>query len=235
MTHDGSVPGSGRLVLLVEDDARIRRVLGISLRREGHRVVEVETGEAALEAMQHENVDVVVLDLMLPGIDGFEVCRRLRRSSEVPVIVVSALDSSQDIVDGLEAGADDYVVKPVVARVLVARIRALLRRARLEPLTEAPVFAGDLEVRPAEGIVLRAGAVVQLTVTELRLLVELAWRLGLPVSRESLLEHVWGYDYFGDTRLVDVHISRLRQKIEADPRRPARVLTVRGLGYKLVP
>ncbi|WP_223164215.1 response regulator [Nocardioides mesophilus] len=227
--------GQGRRVLLVEDDARIRRVLAIALRDEGYRVVEADTGEGALERHAESPVDVVILDLMLPGLDGFEVSRRMRRTSDVPIIVVSALGDSHDIVAGLEAGADDYMTKPVVAKELSARIRALLRRSRSSQQQLPTIVVGSLEIRPREGVVLRDGHPVALTTTELRLVERLAGRVGEPVSRETLLTEIWGYDYFGDNRLVDVHISRLRSKIEPDPGNPRHVVTVRGLGYKLAP
>jgi YD repeat-containing protein len=230
----GRMRAQGRRVLLVEDDARVRRVLAMALRDEGYRLSESETGQGALAGFADAAPDVVVLDLMLPDVDGFEVCRQLRRVSDVPVIVVSALGDSHDIVAGLEAGADDYMTKPVVAKELSARIRALLRRSRAAP-AHAPTVLGDLEIRPKEGLVLRRGEPVALTTTERRLLEQLADHVGEPVSRETLLAEVWGYDYFGDGRLVDVHMSRLRGKIELDPGNPRHVLTVRGVGYKLVP
>ena len=169
---------------------------------------------------------------MLPGIDGFEVCRSIRRTSDVPIMMVTARDDTHDVVAGLEAGADDYLTKPFAPKELSARIRALLRRART---SEAPphLAFGDLEIVPEEGVVRRNGREVHLTKTEFRLLVELAQSPGRVFSREVLLERVWGYGYFGDGRLVDVHVRRLRTKVEADPANPRHVVTVRGLGYKL--
>ena len=204
------------------------------LEDEGYAVEEAASGEAALAAFGRTAADVVLIDLMLPGMDGFETCRSLRRSSDVPVIMVTARNDTYDVVAGLEAGADDYVTKPFVAKELAARIRALLRRARTstEPATSV-VRVGDLEIVPDAGEVRRAGELVHLTRTEFRLLCELASSPGRVFSRELLLERVWGYDYFGDGRLVDVHVRRLRTKVEGDPARPRHVVTVRGLGYKL--
>ena len=170
---------------------------------------------------------------MLPGIDGFELCRTLRRTSDVPIVMVTARNDTHDVVAGLEAGADDYLTKPFAPKELSARIRALLRRVRpAQPGHERLVF-GDLELIPEEGKVLRGGTEVHLTKTEFRLLCELAENRGKVFSREELLDKVWGYDYFGDGRLVDVHIRRLRTKVETDPAAPRHVVTVRGLGYRL--
>ena len=177
--------------------------------------------------------ELVLLDLRLPDISGFEVCRQLRSSSIVPIIIVTAQTDTYDMVAGLEAGADDYVTKPFVAKELSARIRALLRRARTSEVSSPHLRFGDLEIVPEEGVVQRNGEEVHLTKTEFRLLVELASSPGRVFSREVLLERVWGYGYFGDGRLVDVHVRRLRTKIEADPANPRHVVTVRGLGYKL--
>jgi DNA-binding response OmpR family regulator len=170
---------------------------------------------------------------MLPGMDGFEVCRSIRHDSDVPIVMVTARDDTHDVVAGLEAGADDYLTKPFAPKELSARIRALLRRTRSTDAASQHLQFGDLEVLPDEGVVRLAGAEVHLTKTEFRLLVELASNPGRVFSREVLLERVWGYGYFGDGRLVDVHVRRLRTKIEADPAHPAHVVTVRGLGYKL--
>jgi DNA-binding response OmpR family regulator len=219
-------------ILLVEDDERIRASTRLALEDEGYEVEEAGSGEVALNRFSEQAADVVLLDLMLPGIDGFECCRLLRRTSAVPVIMVTARTDTHDVIAGLEAGADDYVTKPFVAKELTARIKALLRRARSTGGPSALSF-GDIEVRPDEGTVLRKGNEVHCTRTEFRLLCELAANAVKVLSREQLLDRVWGYDYFGDGRLVDVHVRRLRTKIEADPGNPRHVMTVRGMGYKL--
>ena len=177
---------------------------------------------------------MVLIDIMLPGIDGFELCRSLRRNSDVPIIMVTARDDTHDVVAGLEAGADDYLTKPFAPKELSARIRALLRRNRpVSNESTSTMRVGDLEIAPEQGVVRRNGEEVHLTKTEFRLLCELASSPGKVFSRESLLEKVWGYDYFGDGRLVDVHVRRLRTKVESDAAHPRHVVTVRGMGYKL--
>ncbi|MCB0905742.1 MAG: response regulator transcription factor [Nocardioidaceae bacterium] len=223
----------GRSVLLVEDDARVRRVLKIALDDEGYGVREAATGAEGLQLVTSLRPDVVLLDLMLPDMDGFSVCRQIRRTSDVPVIMVTARTDSHDVVAGLEAGADDYVTKPLVAKELSARIRALLRRADSGPGSgPLSVTAGDLAIGFDTRVVTRAGQPVELTRTEFRLLAELARTEGV-CSREALLEAVWGYGYFGDSRIVDVHVRRLRLKVERDPASPQRIVTVRGSGYRL--
>ena len=223
----------GTRILSVEDDERIRAAVKLALEDEGWSVEEADTGEQALTAFQRQPSDVVLIDIMLPGIDGFEVCRSIRRTSDVPIIMVTARADTHDVVAGLEAGADDYLTKPFAPKELSARIRALLRRVRSTDSSSTHLRFGDLEIIPDEGVVRRAGQEVHLTKTEFRLLVELASSPGRVFSREVLLERVWGYGYFGDGRLVDVHVRRLRTKIESDPGNPRHVVTVRGLGYKL--
>jgi len=223
----------GTRILSVEDDERIRTAVKLALEDEGWSVEEADTGEEALNAFQRQPADVVLIDIMLPGIDGFDVCRAIRRNSDVPIVMVTARADTHDVVAGLEAGADDYLTKPFAPKELSARIRALLRRARATDATATHLRFGDLEIIPDEGVVRRGGEEIHLTKTEFRLLVELASSPGRVFSREVLLERVWGYGYFGDGRLVDVHVRRLRTKVEADPANPRHVVTVRGLGYKL--
>ncbi len=223
----------GTRILTVEDDERIRTAVRMALEDEGWEVAESDNGEDALLMFGQQPTDVVLIDIMLPGIDGFDVCRSIRRVSDVPIVMVTARADTHDVVAGLEAGADDYLTKPFAPKELSARIRALLRRSRTGAAPAGDMSFGDLEVIPDQGVVRRGGEEVHLTKTEFRLLVELASSPGKVFSRESLLEKVWGYGYFGDGRLVDVHIRRLRTKIEADPADPQYVVTVRGLGYKL--
>lgn len=228
----GGDEGRPARLLLVEDDAGIRRVLVMGLRDEGFAVLEATSAEQGL-AMVKQDVDVALVDLMLPGMDGMELCRRLRAAGDLPIIVVTARSDTEDVVAGLEAGADDYVTKPVVAGELAARVRALLRRRRPAEPARTELRVGDLVLRPEDGTLARAGVEIRLTRTEFRLLTELATAGGRAVSREELLTRVWGYGYFGDTRLLDVHVRRLRRKIEPDPDVPVLVLTVRGHGYRV--
>ncbi len=228
--HHGGV---GTRILAVEDDERIRSAVKLALEDEGWIVDEAGSGEEAIELFSRASPDVVLIDIMLPGIDGFELCRTLRRTSDVPIVMVTARNDTHDVVAGLEAGADDYLTKPFAPKELSARIRALLRRIRPITTGHAKLSFGNLEIVPEEGKVLRDGIELHLTKTEFRLLCELAQNPGRVFSRESLLDKVWGYDYFGDGRLVDVHIRRLRTKVEADAANPRHVVTVRGLGYRL--
>lgn len=226
----------GTRILTVEDDERIRQAVTLALEEEGWDVIEAGTGEAALDSFSDAPADVVLIDIMLPGIDGFEVCRSIRRGSDVPIIMVTARSDTHDVVAGLEAGADDYLTKPFAPKELSARIRAMLRRARSsEPGDLQKIKVGELEISPEEGMVKKNDEELHLTKTEFKLLVELASQPGKVFSREVLLERVWGYDYFGDGRLVDVHVRRLRTKVESDPASPRYVVTSRGLGYKLQP
>lgn len=219
-------------VLVIEDDDRIRLSLMLALEDEGYTVRAAASAEEGLEAQRAEPADTVLVDLMLPGMDGFDCVREMRRHDDVPIVVVSARDDTHDIVAALEAGADDYLVKPVAVKELSARLRALRRRARTAPPTMSRLVFGDLEILPDAGEVRLRGTPVAVTRTEFRLLCELAEHPGLVLSRQQLLQRVWEYE-IGDERLVDVHIGRLRQKIEPDPRTPRSLVTVRGMGYKL--
>ncbi len=223
-------------LLIVEDDERIRTSMRLSLEDEGNEISEAESGERAIDIFTASNIvfDLVIIDIMLPGMNGFECCREIRKRSAVPIIMVTARADTHDVVAGLEAGADDYVTKPFEPKELSARIRALLRRSRVNEGDTGTITVGNIEILPEAGEVRRNGEEIHLTRTEFLLLCELATNPGKVLSREHLLEKVWSYDYFGDGRLVDVHVRRLRTKIERDPANPDHVLTVRGLGYKLV-
>ena len=218
-------------VLLVEDDPSIREITELGLRNAGFRVTAAGDGRAALLHFRQEPFDLVVLDLMLPTLDGYEVCREIRKDSRVPIVILSAKSDTVDVVVGLELGADDYVTKPFEMPELVARARAALRRAAEVPAD--PVIAvDDLEIDPAGFRARRGGVDLQLTATEFKLLLELARRPGQVFTRDLLLERVWNYEFLGDSRLVDVAVQRLRAKIEDDPRNPQRITTARGVGYR---
>jgi two-component system response regulator MtrA len=252
------------LLLIVEDDPSLREVIRLGLEEEGYRVVDAEDGPSALIAFASQRPDLVLLDVMLPGLDGFAVCRELRKVSLAPIVMLTARASTSDVVGGLESGADDYVTKPFEFPELIARVRSVLRRttvrvpapqeveaasdlvaaagdgraasvpagAGASPTTPRPLTLGPLTIDPGAYLVRRHSEEIPLTVTEFRLLYELARHAGQVLTRDQLLELVWGYSYLGDSRLVDVHVQRLRAKIEDDPAHPLLVLTVRGVGYR---
>jgi len=249
------------LLLVVEDDPSLREVIRLGLEGEGFQVVTADDGPSALIAFASQKPDLLLLDVMLPGLDGFAVCREIRKVSLVPIIMLTARSSTADVVEGLESGADDYVTKPFEFPELIARVRSVLRRASfrdggvgdrtqtagepipgrtpppgLETSPAAPstprLCLGPLTIDPAAYVVRRGREEIPLTVTEFRLLYEFARHAGQVLTRDQLLELVWGYSYLGDSRLVDVHVQRLRAKIEDDPARPNLILTVRGVGYR---
>jgi DNA-binding response OmpR family regulator len=227
-------PGLGRL-LVVEDDERLRDALKLALRDEGYVVAVAADADSGYASFSSDLPDLVLIDVVLPGRSGLELCRQIRRAHQVPIIVITARDDSHDVVAGLESGADDYVTKPFVFKELAARIRALLRRTRMEEGGADRLEFADLVVIPEEGRVTVRGEDVALTRTEFLLLCELAQEHRRVLSRDRLLTNVWGYTYFGDGRVVDAHIRRLRKKIEPDPSDPTFIVTVRGLGYKFDP
>ena len=220
-------------VLVVDDDLALAEMLSIVLRQEGLEVSHVADGSAAVAAFRDSRPDLVLLDVMLPGMDGMEVCRRIRAESGIPIVMLTARTDTVDVVVGLESGADDYVVKPFKPQELIARIRARLRRGD-EPEPER-LEIGDLVIDVAGHSVRRGSEVLSLTPLEFDLLVALARKPWQVFTREILLEQVWGYRHAGHTRLVNVHVQRLRSQIEHDPERPQIVVTVRGVGYKAGP
>ena len=222
-------------VLVVEDEETLLFTIAHNLRREGYTVFTASRGDDGLKMAREEQPDLIVLDVMLPGVDGIQICRLLRRDSDVPIIMLTALGGEGDRVAGLDTGADDYMPKPFGMRELLARIRALLRRsgtrAGTEPQTSPPVASGDLKLDPGRREVRRAGQLVTLKPKEFELLLFFTQHPGRVLSREQILDEVWGYDFYGGPRTVDVHVRWLRQKIETDPANPARLRTVRGSGY----
>jgi DNA-binding response OmpR family regulator len=228
-------------LLFIEDDENIRLALRLALEDEGYEVREAPDGLSGIAEFGEMQPDLVLLDLRLPDISGFDVCRQIRAKSLVPIIMVTAQTDTHDLVAGLEAGADDYITKPVVPKELAARIRAALRRVQLHEGSglgaPAPSITrvADVEIRRDLGVVTKAGNEVQLTKTEYRLLCEFADHPGQVLSRDQLLEHVWGYEYLGDSRLVDAHVRRLRVKVEDHPDEPRIIVTARGIGYRLMP
>jgi two-component system response regulator RegX3 len=223
-------------ILVVEDEVSFSDPLSYLLRKEGYEVAVAETGPEALEDFDRAGADLVLLDLMLPGLSGTEVCRALRQRSNVPVIMLTAKDSEIDKVVGLEIGADDYVTKPYSSRELLARIKAVLRRlAEHEELVPTTIEAGPVRMDVERHIVTVAGAPTQLPLKEFELLEMLLRNTGRVLTRMQLIDRVWGSDYVGDTKTLDVHVKRLRAKIEPDPAEPRHIVTVRGLGYKFEP
>jgi two-component system response regulator MtrA len=220
-------------LLLIEDDASIREIVSIGLKAAGFRVVTAVDGQQGLASARSGGFDAVILDVMLPSLDGFEVCREIRKFSRIPVVMLTARTDLIDVVVGLESGADDYVKKPFELPELTARLRAVLRRAAAPAGEDSLIAVGRLEIDPAGFTIRRDGAELTLTATEFRLLLELAKRPGQVFTRELLLQRVWDYEYLGESHLVDVAIQRLRAKVEDDPSHPVLIQTVRGVGYRL--
>lgn len=227
-----TVKGHGMAhILVVDDDEALAEMLSIVLENEGMSTTIVGDGNDALRIYREVNPDLILLDLMLPGLNGVDVCKEIRRSSAVPIIMLTAKTDTIDIVLGLESGADDYVTKPFKPKELVARVRARLRNNN-EQRSDEVLSIGPVSINVAAHTVTRDGKPVQLTPLEFDLLTELARKPGRVFSRETLLQHVWGYDHGTDSRLINVHVQRLRSKIEEDPENPKIVVTVRGVGYK---
>ncbi len=224
---------AGELILVVDDEANIIDLARLYLEREAYRVEEAMDGQQALEKIDSLEPALVILDIMLPEVDGFEVCRRVRAESEVPIIMLTARDDDVDKIVGLELGADDYVTKPFNPRELVARVKAILRRAEsASRRDDSPLHIGDVTIDPARREINVAGQVIETRAKEFDLLLTLVEHKGIVLSREQLLNLVWGYDFYGQTRTVDVHVAHLRKRIAASEH--VRIETVTGVGYKLV-
>lgn len=220
-------------ILVADDEPTLVATLKYNLEREGYQVVTATDGESALSAARQTHPGLIVLDLMMPGLDGLELCRILRRETNVPILMLTARGMEVDKVVGLEMGADDYVTKPFGMRELVARVRALLRRAEAQDDAAGDVVAsGDVSIDLRRRVASRSGKPLPLKPKEFELLAFLARNSGRAFTREQLLRQVWGYEFAGDTRTVDVHVRWLRQKIEAEPAKPVRLITVRGVGYR---
>lgn len=223
-------------VLITEDDQTLLSVLKYNLNKEGYNVITASDGVQALEVARQDKPDLIVLDIMLPKMNGFELCRILRQEMTMPILILTAKDDEVDKIVGLDLGADDYMTKPFSMRELLARVRAMLRRAEMQvsqPDKGSLFKAGNIEVDIAHHRVTLGGSQLNLTPKEFDLLAFLVNNKGLVFSREQLLEKVWGYDYSGDTRTVDVHMRWLREKIEVNPEKPVRLITIRGVGYKI--
>ena len=232
-----TTPKDAPTVFIVEDEDAFIEALDIGLQREGFRVEVARDGAEALLNFESVKPDIILLDVMLPKVSGTDVCREIRKKSQVPIIMVSAKGSEIDTVVGLEVGADDYIVKPYRLRELVARIRAALRRSSLteseiDEVGIGTVRVGDVQIDPEQHLVTVRGTVTKLPLKEFELLYVLMANAGRVMTRENLIDRVWGSDYYGDTKTLDVHIKRLRSKIEVDPANPVNVVTIRGLGYK---
>ncbi|MDO8750041.1 MAG: response regulator transcription factor [Dehalococcoidia bacterium] len=228
----------GERILVIEDEENLLEALRYNLQKEGYQVVTAADGEKGLALAREAKPDLLVLDIMLPKLDGLEVCRLLRREADIPILMLTAKAEEVDRVVGLELGADDYLTKPFSMRELLARIRALLRRSRMvsevapAPSTPKVIKAGDIEVNLDSHVATLKGTPLELTPREFDLLVLLMTNKGRAFTRDQVLERLWGHDYIGDSRTVDVHIRWLREKIEADPGSPGRIITIRGVGYR---
>ncbi len=226
---------SGKKILVVDDEASVRKLVGSYLGREGYEVIEAADGAQALKLARTQHPNLIVLDVMIPEVDGLEVCRILRSESNVFVLMLTARSEETDKLLGLGLGADDYLTKPFSPRELVARVKAILRRGQEKDTVAGKdvLRAGDLEIDPGRYEATLAGRKLELTTREFEILRQLVSRPGMVFTREKLLELVWGYDFYGDPRVVDVHVAKLRKKVEDDPGDPKHIKTVRGVGYKL--